>query len=580
MAIPYLKWVDSTGEEQTCPLDRDEIVVGRKADADVVFSDPFVSRQHARLVRSETGFTLIDLSRGGTFVNGQRIQEQELHPGDRVYLGRPSAEFQYLNDAEPGTTTVPSPENLDQNRSLVDLAFKLPPQMAESSALEKISRILDFQYQFGKTFSAERTFEDLLASALEISGAERGYILLKQEEQFEYVVGRDGAGRNLPESEFQASEGVALQAANLGEAMFMTERISDEYAQHESIVALGLRSLACMPLEWLLPDSPTPEVRGILYLDSTKSMHALTGLDQKILSRLAAEASHVFEKLEMIKTFQERRNLELELALKQETQKRLEQELQTAEELRRAESQVLLSEHAASMERFAAALSHELNQPIGILRGALQTIGSIAEKRKTLPAEEHTRLDQAEAELRAGALDSTSRLSEIVKRMQRFTNLDRTEIIPVDLNALLQDVVDLFQSESSAAISVEVEFHTLPKLSLRPQQMSAVFSNLLHNAVSGIDGEGRVVVATERRDSQVEVTIQDSGEGLSEEQVAQVFDPAFRVKDRRVHGNWSLFSSRNLIRENGGDIVIESTPGQGTQLRVTLPCPEPGSKHP
>ena len=576
MATPYLKWVDSTGEEQTCPLDKDEIVVGRKADADVVFSDPFVSRQHARLLRSEAGYTLIDLSRGGTFVNGERIQEQELKPGDRVYLGRPSAEFHYLSDTEAGASTLRSSESFDQNRSLVDLAFKLPPQMAESSALEKISRILDFQYQFGKTFSAERTFEDLLASALEISGAERGYILLKQEEKFEYVVGRDGAGRSLPESEFQASETAALEAANLGQPKFMTERISDEYAQQESIVALGLRSLACMPLEWLLPDSPTPEVRGILYLDSTKSMHALTGLDQKILSRLAAEASHVFEKLEMIKTFQERRNLELELALKQETQKRLEQELQTAEQLRRAESRVLLSEHAASMGRFAAALSHELNQPIGILGSALQTFGSIAEKRKTLPVEEHPRLEQTEAELRAGALESTSRLSEIVKRMQRFTNLARTEIIPVDLNALLQDVVDLFQSEIGATASIEVEFQTLPNLSLRPQQMSAVFSNLLHNAAGGIEGEGRVSVTTQQRNAQVEITIQDNGRGLSEEEVAQIFDPAFRVKDRRVStGNWSLFSSRNLIRENGGDIVIESTPGQGTQVRVTLPGPGP-----
>ena len=361
MAPPYLKWVDSLGEEQNYPLQKDEIVVGRKSDADVVFSDPYVSREHVRLVRSEAGYTLVDLSRGGTFVNGERIKEQQVRSGDKVYLGRPSTEFEYLNEGQVEPGTLPPSATLDQNRSLVDLAAVLPPQMAESSALEKLSRILDFQYEFGKTFSAEGTFEDLLASALEISGAERGYILLKQEEKFEYVVGRDGAGRSLPESEFQASETVALEAANLGEARFMTEQISDEYAQQESIVALGLRSLACMPLEWLLPDSPTPEVRGILYLDSTKSMHALTGLDQKILRRLAAEASHVFEKLEMIKTFQERRNLELELALKQETQKRLEQELQAAEELRRAESQILLSENAASMGRFAAALSHELN---------------------------------------------------------------------------------------------------------------------------------------------------------------------------------------------------------------------------
>ncbi len=575
MAPPYLKWIDSLDEEQTYPLQKDEIVVGRKPDADVVFSDPYVSREHAKLVRIEGGYTLVDLSRGGTFVNGERIKEQQVRPGDRVYLGRPSTEFEYLSDGQVEPSTLPPSAILDQNRSLVDLAAVLPPQMTESSALEKLSRILDFQYEFGKTFSAEGTFDDLLASALEISGAERGYILLKQEEKFEYVVGRDGAGRSLPESEFQASETVALEAANLGEARFMTERISDEYAQQESIVALGLRSLACMPLEWLLPDSPTPEVRGILYLDSTKSMHALTGLDQRILRRLAAEASHVFEKLEMIKTFQERRNLELELALKQETQKRLEQELQAAEELRRAESQVLLSENAASMGRFAAALSHELNQPIGILGSTLQTFATIAEKRKTLPVEEHPRLDQTEAELRAGALKSTVRLDEIIKRMQRFTNLDRTEIIPVDLNALLQDVVDLFQSEIDASASIEVKFQSLPKLSLRPQQMSAVFSNLLHNAVGGIEKKGRVEVTTQRRDSMVEVRIRDNGKGLSEEEVSQIFDPAFRVKDRLVRtGNWSLFSSRNLIRENGGEIVIESTPGQGTEVRVTLPIPK------
>ena len=158
--------------------------------------------------------------------------------------------------------------------------------------------------------------------------------------------------------------------------------------------------------------------------------------------------------------------------------------------------------------------------------------------------------------------------------MQRFTNLDRTEIIPVDLNALLQDVVDLFQSEIGATASIEVAFQSLPNLSLRPQQMSAVFSNLLHNAVGGIEEKGRVEVTTHQRDSQVEVTIRDDGKGLSEEEVAQIFDPAFRVKERRVGtGNWSLFSSRNLIRENGGDIVIESTPGQGTEVRVTLPGP-------
>jgi signal transduction histidine kinase len=248
----------------------------------------------------------------------------------------------------------------------------------------------------------------------------------------------------------------------------MAEEIEGEFAQQQSIMDLNLRSLACMPLRWLLPEAEVPKVQGVLYLDSTSRMRPLSGLDEKILEKLALEAGNVFEKLEIMKTFEQRKSLELELAL-------VHNELRAADALRRAEAQVLLSEYAASMGRFAAALSHELNSPLGALMNALLTCNTLAQKKATLPIEKLREAEEIEVQMRRTALESAERLHQIVLRMQRFTNLDRNELLPVDLNSLLQDVADMLKSGVKDKVDLVLNFRPLPRVLLRPQQMSAVF---------------------------------------------------------------------------------------------------------
>ena len=141
---------------------------------------------------------------------------------------------------------------------------------------------------------------------------------------FEYVVGMDGNGRIMEESEFmQASQTMVRQVATTGQEVFMTRGIAGDLAQQDSIVAMHLRALACLPLKWISPNSEEMEVRGILYLDSTKTMHALSGLDEKILSKLALEAGNVFEKMNMLEALEERKVSEKEMALAKETQRTL-----------------------------------------------------------------------------------------------------------------------------------------------------------------------------------------------------------------------------------------------------------------
>ena len=124
-------------------------------------------------------------------------------------------------------------------------------------------------------------------------------------------------------------------------------------------------------------------------------------------------------------------------------------------------------------------------------------------------------------------------------------------------------------------MSLELDFQPLPAVLLRPQQISAVFSNLLHSAIEGLNSGDQVLLTTRQVHSQVEVTVEDNGKGLSAQELANIFDPAFKVKGGRIStGNWGLFSSRQIVREHGGDIEIQSTPGKGTKVRVTLPYSE------
>src|SRR5262249_32334215 len=151
----YLKWSGPEGREVNFALTADQVVIGRKSDVDVVLSNPYVSRQHARLVKDEDGYTLIDLnSTHGTWVNGERIERRKLHSGDRISLGQDRLELLYVARLA-NTTRIEFPAEVDDfEKSFIQLASILP---AESSDLEKISSILDFQYHWEKSFSPEKT---------------------------------------------------------------------------------------------------------------------------------------------------------------------------------------------------------------------------------------------------------------------------------------------------------------------------------------------------------------------------------------------------------------------------------------
>jgi serine phosphatase RsbU (regulator of sigma subunit) len=321
MSTPRLYWLGPDGQENVLPLAAPEILIGRKGDADVVLNNQHVSRHHAKLVKSGEGYLIQDLgSTHGTFVNEARVEQQALNDGDRITLGKDRIDLHYLT----GNAKPPTPRKADTTqifeKSLMDLGVVLPSSYSD---LEKVSCILDFQYQWEQLFTPDAAFQKILESALKISGAERGFVMTGENGIFGYSAGMDGKGRKLSLSDFKASHTAVDDVVKTAAPVFMVEGLDNRYKEQASIVAMNVRAIACLPLLGIPSQADTPSILGILYLDSTKRMHSLSGLDQKILVKLAVEAGNVLERLEMIKSIESRKKLEQELALAEETQKSL-----------------------------------------------------------------------------------------------------------------------------------------------------------------------------------------------------------------------------------------------------------------
>src|SRR3989475_4258868 len=320
-STPQLYWVGPDRQENLLPLVASEILIGRKGDADVVLNNQHVSRHHAKLVKTPDGYFLQDLgSTHGTFVNEARIEQHVLRHGDRISLGKERIDLHYIvGDAKPSRQGQSDTTKIFE-RSLIDLGVVLP---SEVSDLEKISCILDFQYQWETLFTPEAAFQKILESVLKISGAERGFILVRDNQDFGYAAGMDGKGHTLSQSHFKTSHTVVNDVVKNSSAVFMVEGLDNRYKEQASIVAMNLRAIACVPLMGIPSESDSPSILGILYLDSTKRMHSLSGLDEKILNKLAFEAGNVLERVEMIKSIEQRKKMEQELTLAEETQRSL-----------------------------------------------------------------------------------------------------------------------------------------------------------------------------------------------------------------------------------------------------------------
>ncbi len=169
--------------------------------------------------------------------------------------------------------------------------------------------------------------------------------------------------------------------------------------------------------------------------------------------------------------------------------------------------------------------------------------------------------------------DSAERLSAVVERLKRLIALDRSEKKTVNINDLVSDAGLLVRDLADGRITTTWNLGEVPPVVCSTDQMTTALGNLFRNAVSAIDGSGSIEVSTSCAQNSVEIRIHDSGRGMQPDEADTIFEPGFKVHAGRVlGGNWSLFTTRQIIHEHGGEIWLETTPGEGTTVHVSLPA--------
>jgi signal transduction histidine kinase len=120
---------------------------------------------------------------------------------------------------------------------------------------------------------------------------------------------------------------------------------------------------------------------------------------------------------------------------------------------------------------------------------------------------------------------------------------------------------------------VEVVRHygDLPEIECYPNQLNQVFMNLLVNSAHAIEGEGTITIETRREGDSVVLRFSDSGKGIAEEHMGQLFDPGFTTKGAGVGTGLGLSISYNIVEKHSGTIEVESEPGEGATFTIRLP---------
>ncbi|MEX6502745.1 sensor histidine kinase [Pseudomonas zhanjiangensis] len=254
-------------------------------------------------------------------------------------------------------------------------------------------------------------------------------------------------------------------------------------------------------------------------------------------------------------------------ALAEQLQERVDAQVALVEQTQR---QLYDSARLRAIGQLAAGVAHEINNPLGFissnLRVACDYLDEVAGKLARDP-DATLLLDDFRA-LLSESLAGGQRIANIVADLKTFSNIDQADFVPCDLNALLTSTCHLLQAETPRAQAIQLDLGELPKLAGFPAKLSQAFYNLLDNALKAVGEDGHIRVTSRDTRHAVEITIEDDGCGISEENLGRVFDPFFTTRDVGSGTGLGLCVTRDILAAHQGEIRLSSQVGLGT--RATL----------
>ncbi|QDS98437.1 ATP-binding protein [Adhaeretor mobilis] len=549
------------------PLEDPVYIIGRTHSNAVRLHDTEVSREHAELSTSGNTYLLRDLgSSNGTFVNGRLITEHRLVSGDQVQVGRSLLLFTGLMEgsAEDLSDQIDILPRVDDDGSRIVASLSqsggsewLMPGASESSDpwLANARSNLQIMYRTALAVSHTMDIEQLLNRIMEMIfdwvDADRGCVMLKDFETGKLSPKVRRQRRGVRDTDkLTISKTILDYVTEHNEGVLTSNAREDErWDPAQSIVSQGVREAICVPMQGRY------HTMGVIYIDTSIS-------PQRMLLNQGKSPQFTEEHLRLMIAIAHQAALAVEDTSYYKA--------------------LVQAERLAAVGQTIASLSHHIKNILQGVRGGSYLIElglQDHDKVNGQPGEEESATKAVDTIRKGWAIveRNQDRISALVLDMLTFSKERKPEPQPSSLNEVVDEVVELMTTHAQDQ-NTKLDWQpaaNMPTLMFDPDGIHRAVLNILTNAIDACEEaeEGKVTIQTKysAEDSTAEVVVSDNGAGIDPEELENIFTVFVSHKGGRGTG-LGLPVSQKILKEHGGDILVESQPGQGSTFTLQFPA--------
>jgi two-component system, NtrC family, nitrogen regulation sensor histidine kinase NtrY len=236
------------------------------------------------------------------------------------------------------------------------------------------------------------------------------------------------------------------------------------------------------------------------------------------------------------------------------------------EDLVQQKDRTLQAERVAAWRELARRLAHELKNPLFPLQ---VTVENLMRAKQKSPEMFEEVFDEGTTTL----LAEINNLKIIIGRFSEFSKMPQPQRRPTQVNEVVRSVLRVFhaQLQEKNQISVHTELAvTIPEISVDPDLLHRALQNLVLNAIDAMPQGGELTLRTGALGDHVEISVSDTGSGLTQEECGRLFTPYYTTKQQGTGLGLAIVQS--VVSDHGGKISVESTQKRGTTFRIELPC--------
>jgi len=428
---------------------------------------------------------------------------------------------------------------------LVEATWQVEAQHEGADQVE-IRELWEISKALGSGQDTTTLLEKIVSSALRVTGADTGSIMLLDDEEPEtlYVAAATGSRAELRRGKkLRFDQSVAGWVMRTGEPLLLQGGLDQDERFRHLPTRLQIHSSLCVPIKSLPGD-----LMGVLSLNREVTPGYFGMRDLRVMTIYASEAAAIIAN---VKAF----------AALQEAYAKLKR---TSDRLKSIQAQLVHSSKMAAVGLLASGIAHEFNN---ILTGILG-MSQLAQ---------HTGKDRHVQKALKVAEENSNKAKEIVKNLLSFSGRYKKVREKCEISPMVEDVLSLMKREMEReGIAIRRDLKEVCVARVNRSEIQQVLLNLLINAKQAIDGPGWIEIRVSDEGADVHVVFSDSGCGIAPENIPRIFDPFFSTKSLLFGGDnqgagLGLSVSYGIVRGHGGEILVTSEVGAGTTFTVVLP---------